>query len=98
MTFKDANLANPRYDTFEKDVAIVTFYFDKSSAFQFKRYERLTLTGYISQIGGLLGLAMGFSFVSAAEILYWIVVRFPISQSRYFKDGSDTPDDAPSRL
>ena len=88
LTFKDANLANPRYDTFEKDIAIVTFYFDKSSVFQFKRYERLTLTGYISQIGGLLGLAMGFSFVSAAEILYWIIVRFPRNISYYNRKTS----------
>ena len=75
LTFKDENLVNPKYEAFNKDIAIVKFYFDKSSTLQYMRYERLTMTGYISQIGGLLGLAMGFSFVSAAEIFYWVTVR-----------------------
>ena len=88
LTFKEANLANPNYDTFKEDIAIVRFYFDKSTVFQFKRYERLTLTGYISQIGGLLGLAMGFSFVSAVEIIYWIVVRCPRNVSSFNRKTS----------
>ena len=88
LTFKDANDANPRYDMFEKDIAIVKFYFDKPTVFQFKRFERLTITGYISQIGGLLGLAMGFSFVSAVEIFYWIFVRFPRNISSFNRNAS----------
>ena len=83
LTFKDANLANPQYDAFKKDIAIVRFYFDKSTIFQFKRYERLTITDYISQIGGLLGLAVGVSFISIAEIFYWIAVRLPRNISSY---------------
>ena len=88
LTFKDANIADPQYDAFKKDIAIVRFYFDKSTILQFKRYERLTTTGYISQIGGLLGLAMGFSFVSAAEMCYWFTVRLGRNVSSYNKMNS----------
>ena len=37
----------------------------------------MTFVQYISQIGGLLGLWMGFSFISAIEILYWFTIRLP---------------------
>ena len=30
---------------------------------------------YVSQVGGLLGLGLGFSFVSGVELLYWIIFR-----------------------
>ena len=33
------------------------------------------MTDYISQMGGLLGLGIGFSFVSAVEIIYWLTIR-----------------------
>ena len=35
----------------------------------------MTVTDYISQMGGLLGLGLGFSLVSAIEIIYWITIR-----------------------
>ena len=36
----------------------------------------MTLVDYISQIGGLLGLFIGFSLISAIEIVYWLTFRF----------------------
>ena len=36
----------------------------------------MTLLDYISQIGGLLGLFIGFSVISAIEIAYWLTFRF----------------------
>ena len=36
----------------------------------------MTPVDYISQIGGLLGLFIGFSLISAIEILYWLTFRF----------------------
>ena len=33
------------------------------------------LLDYISQIGGLLGLFIGFSVISAIEVVYWITFR-----------------------
>ena len=63
------------YDAYEKDIAMVTFFFESSTIFEFKREQRMTIVGYISQMGGLLGLCMGFSFISAVEILYWFTIR-----------------------
>merc|ERR1719273_1160910 len=40
------------------------------SSSPFMKDEKITKTSYIANSGGLLGLCMGFSLVSAAEILY----------------------------
>ena len=48
------------YMAYEKDVALVNFYFDSSTVIQYYRERRLTFTSFVSQIGGLLGLCLGF--------------------------------------
>ena len=35
----------------------------------------MTLLDFISQIGGLLGLFMGFSVISFVEVFYWFSFR-----------------------
>ena len=65
----------PTYNAFEKDIAIVNFYFDKDSILQYTRQESMTTVGYISQLGGILGLFIGFSFVSGIELIYWFTIR-----------------------
>ena len=35
----------------------------------------MTWVGYLSQVGGLLGVCIGFSLVSAVELLYWFIVK-----------------------
>ena len=79
------------YNAFVKDIAIVNFYFDQSSIVQFKRSLRMTMTDYISQMGGLLGLGIGFSFVSAVEIIYWITIRLyrNISESHKVRNNRE---------
>ena len=37
---------------------------------RFQKDEKITKTSYIANSGGLLGLCMGFSLISGAEILY----------------------------
>ena len=37
---------------------------------RFQKDEKITKTSYIANSGGLLGLCMGFSLISAAEILF----------------------------
>ena len=66
---------NSKYDAYEKDIAMVTFFFEASTIFEYTREERMTLIQYISQIGGLLGLCLGFSFISGVEIIYWMTIR-----------------------
>ena len=63
------------YDAYEKDIATVTFFFDSPTAFVYERKARMTWVGFISQIGGLFGLCMGFSFISIIEIGYWLTIR-----------------------
>ena len=65
----------PTYNAFEEDITIVNFYFDKDSILQYTRQENMTIVGYISQLGGLLGLFIGFSFISGVELIYWFTIR-----------------------
>ena len=69
------NDENPEYDAYDRDIAMVTFFFESTTAFMFVRQPRMTVIDFISQIGGLLGLCMGFSFVSFVEIFYWFTFR-----------------------
>ena len=66
---------NSKYDAYEKDIAMVTFFLETPTIFEYTREERMTLIQYISQIGGLLGLCLGFSFISGVEIIYWMTIR-----------------------
>ena len=75
LVFQQEFKEHPTYNAFTEDIAIVNFYFDKSSILQFTRQESMTEIGYISQLGGLLGLFTGFSFISAIEIIYWLTIR-----------------------
>ena len=47
----------------------------KFSFAEFERSPKMTWLDFISGFGGLCGLCLGFSFVSAAEILYWFSIR-----------------------
>ena len=53
-----------------QDFAHLGFVFQDPYAKRFMKDEKITKTAYIANSGGLLGLCMGFSLVSAAEILY----------------------------
>ena len=37
-----------------------------------KRDVAMTFTSYVANTGGLLGLCLGFSFISLVEILFWV--------------------------
>ena len=40
----------------------------------FFRYPSMTWIGFFSQMGGLLGLCLGFSLLSGVELLYWLLI------------------------
>ena len=67
---------NPTYNAYERDIAVVNFYFGKSTAWAFQHAPSKTMGNYIAELGGLLGLFTGFSFLSAVEIIYWIIIPF----------------------
>ena len=77
-----------KYDAFEKDIAIVNFYYDQSNVVKFKKTQRITMTGFISQIGGLLGLSIGLSFISVMEIFYFLTFRLCMNFSNAQKARS----------
>ena len=66
---------NVDYDAYKEDIAVVNFYFDSPTCFEFFMDSSSSLYDFISQIGGFLGLCIGFSLVSAVEIVYWFTVR-----------------------
>ena len=74
--FTATNTKQTKYNAYERDIAMATFYFDTSTVFQYSREERMTALGYISQMGGLLGLCMGVSFISVIELIYWVMIKF----------------------
>ena len=69
---------------------------------RFQKDEKITKTSYIANSGGLLGLCMGFSLISAAEILFhcffgMVSAIFPSQKKpgytgndRWWKQGNDT--------
>lgn len=71
-----AHTADRSYDAYTEDIATVSFFFDKSTVFQYKRKATMTMTQFISQVGGLLGLCLGFSIASLLEMIYWFGFRF----------------------
>ena len=50
----------------------------------------MTTVGYISQLGGLLGLFIGFSFISGIELIYWLTIRFGKNMKQGSKIDSKT--------
>ena len=44
-----------------------------SFATKIVRDEKVTVTSFVANVGGLLGLCMGFSLVSVVEILYFSI-------------------------
>ena len=42
---------------------------------EYERSLKMTSIDFISTVGGLFGLCLGFSFISFIEILYWFIIR-----------------------
>lgn len=64
------------YNAYEQDIALAAFYFDSSTLFEYSRQARMTWVEFVAQIGGLLGLCLGLSFVSFLEVIYWFTYKF----------------------
>lgn len=72
-----------------KNVAIVHVYYDRSTFRAHKKQELVGFTDFLSNIGGLLSLFMGFSLFSLIEIFYYLTIhpycnylRFAIQRRR----------------
>ena len=56
--------------------AAATFYFGNDDFVAYKRYETHGRVGFLSNVGGLLGLFMGISLLSIVETIYFFTLRF----------------------
>ncbi|XP_050353697.1 pickpocket protein 28-like [Nymphalis io] len=73
---KSINLAqNKTSEYFTDNMLVIHFYFEDNSFMRFTKGEIFGLTEFLSNTGGLLGLCMGFSMMSAVELLYYITLR-----------------------
>ncbi|XP_033220571.1 pickpocket protein 28-like [Belonocnema kinseyi] len=61
---------------FEENIAVVHLYFVDSQFTKFMKNELYGFSELLSNIGGLLGLFMGFSVLSFMEIIYFATLRF----------------------
>ena len=71
---KDSNFIQLSYDAYEKDIAIVQFYYKKSTIIQMGTQVTMSWIDYFSAVGGLLGLVLGMGIVSVIEIV-WLAFR-----------------------
>ncbi|PSN50939.1 hypothetical protein C0J52_08126 [Blattella germanica] len=60
---------------FRKNIAVVNFFFTESQFINYRKSELFGFTEFLSNTGGLLGLFLGFSFLSAVEVAYFISLR-----------------------
>ena len=56
----------------ESNLASVHIFFQSPFVTRIKRDIEMTLLQYIANTGGLLGLCLGFSLISAIEVVYWL--------------------------
>ncbi|KAG7200622.1 hypothetical protein KM043_001178 [Ampulex compressa] len=64
---------SPKY--FSENMAVVHLFFVDSQFTKFVKNELFGFTEFLSSTGGLLGLFMGFSFLSVMEILYFATLH-----------------------
>ncbi|XP_055320679.1 pickpocket protein 28 [Sitodiplosis mosellana] len=69
------------------DIAIVYIYYPQTMFRTQKMDELVSFTDFLSNIGGLLGLFMGFSVISFIEMFYFISIR-PYLQTNYNFDDN----------
>ena len=57
------------------NLAVLHIYFDKLHFMTYKRKELHDLIELTAYLGGLLGMCMGFSLLSAIEFVYFFTAR-----------------------
>ncbi|XP_055598387.1 pickpocket protein 28-like [Uranotaenia lowii] len=73
------------------DITRLNIYFKKSSFLASRRSELYTLTDFVANCGGLLGLFMGFSLVSVIELLYYCLLRPALNLWNKWKKSDRQP-------
>ena len=69
----------------KENIAKVNIFFKDPFVKRYIREEKITENTFIGTIGGLLGLFLGFSFISGAEIVYLIALSiYDTMTSKFF--------------
>ena len=64
-------LIDELYEYGKRNLALVHILIESPYVTKIKRGIAMSFTSYVANTGGLLGLCIGFSFISAIEIFYW---------------------------
>ncbi|XP_052565712.1 pickpocket protein 28 isoform X2 [Culex pipiens pallens] len=73
-----------------ENIALLYIYFTETYFRSFTKGELVGFTDFVSNIGGLLGLFMGFSLISLAELLYFVTLR-PLFARRRERKQREVP-------
>ena len=63
------------YDAFKEDIAVVKVFFGQPYITKYRTEIRMSGFEFLSLVGGNVGLAMGMSIISIAELIYWFTFR-----------------------
>ena len=73
------------YNAFDRDIAAATFYFPRHTALELVKTPKMSIVDFLSQVGGILGLCVGISLISAIEIIYWLSIKLANKTSKIYK-------------
>ena len=84
--------SNPSYDAYDEDIGVLNIYFESPTCFEYIRRARMTVVDFIAQMGGLFGACIGFSFITAFEVIYWFTFRVVSGPRRVTKANGEKLD------
>ena len=75
-SFKNDFVTNSvlEYDAFDKDIAILNVFFETPTVLEYTTQHSITWFDFISAVGGIGGLFIGFSIVTILEII-WLLFQ-----------------------
>uniref|UniRef100_A0A1I8PI06 Pickpocket protein 28-like n=1 Tax=Stomoxys calcitrans TaxID=35570 RepID=A0A1I8PI06_STOCA len=97
--FEVANklIKNATSEYAEKSMAVAHFYFTDNAYRSTRQTEFVGITDFLSSVGGLMGLFMGFSFISIAEFIYYAILRPYHKIKRHERVTQSNPKPQPTR-
>ncbi|XP_039286868.1 pickpocket protein 28-like isoform X2 [Nilaparvata lugens] len=76
MLFEDPSSNISKNATKKGNTAVVSYLFKTNSVSNIQRVAIVTISDFIANIGGLMGLFLGFSFISLFEVIYFMTARW----------------------
>ena len=85
-------LINELYKYGRKNLAFIHIFIQNPFITKIQRDVAMTFTNYVANTGGLLGLCLGFSFISVVEIFYWCCYCCQKSLRKWFFSQAEHVD------